>query len=57
MFSEARMASLSASVGSSFGLGIRAETITHMSHKFMFTARKLALDNGLPCQKIQFLYT
>lgn len=42
------MASLSANVGSSFGFGIRADTMTHMSHKFIFTARKSARDNGDP---------
>lgn len=48
MLSEARIASLSANVGSSFGLGIRADTITHISHRLMFTARRSALDRGEP---------
>lgn len=47
IFSEAKMASLSASVGSSL-LGILAERITHMSHKLMFTALKSARLRGEP---------
>ncbi len=47
MLSEARMASLSASVGSSLD-GTLADRITHMSHRFTFTARRSARDSGVP---------
>ena len=50
MFSEARIASLSAKVGSSFD-GTLAERITHISHKFTFTARRSARLSGEPCNQ------
>ena len=50
MLSEARMASLSARVGSSL-LGTLAERMTHMSHRLTFTARRSARLNGEPCRR------
>ena len=50
MLSDARMASLSASVGSSLE-GTLAERMTHMSHRFTFTARRSALLRGEPCKE------
>lgn len=47
MFSDAKMASLSANVGSSL-LGTFADSITHMSHRFTLTARKSARLKGDP---------
>ena len=47
MLREARMASLSAKVGSSL-LGTLAERITHMSHRFTLTERRSALLRGEP---------
>lgn len=47
MLSDAKMASLSASVGSSL-LGTLADNITHMSHKLTLTARKSARLSGDP---------
>ena len=54
MLREARMASLSANVGSSLD-GTLADRITHMSHKFTFTARKSARLKGEPCAQIHTL--
>lgn len=60
ILSEAKIASLSASVGSSL-LGILADKITHMSHKLMFTALRSARLRGEPqkgrkivCLKLKF---
>ena len=50
MLSDARMASLSARVGSSLE-GTLAERMTHMSHRFTFTARRSALLRGEPCKE------
>jgi hypothetical protein len=47
MLSEARMASLSARVGSSL-LGTLADRMTHISHRLTLTARRSALLNGDP---------
>ena len=47
MLSEARMASLSARVGSSLE-GTLAERMTHMSHRFTFTALRSARLRGEP---------
>lgn len=47
MFSDARMASLSASVGSSL-LGTFADRMQHISHRFTLTARRSARLNGEP---------
>lgn len=47
MLSEAKIASLSAKVGSSL-LGTLADKITHMSHKLTLTARKSARLRGDP---------
>ena len=47
MFSEARMASLSANVGSSLH-GTLADKMTHMSQRLTFTALRSALDKGEP---------
>lgn len=47
IFKDARIASLSANVGSS-ELGILADKITHMSHRFMLTARRSARLSGEP---------
>ena len=47
MLSEARMASLSARVGSSLQ-GTLADRITHMSHRFTLTARRSARLSGEP---------
>lgn len=47
MFNEARIASLSASVGSSFD-GTFAERMQHMSQRFTLTARKSARLSGEP---------
>lgn len=41
------MASLSANVVSSV-FGTRADIITHISHRLIFTARRSARDNGDP---------
>lgn len=48
MLSDAKMASLSARVGSSL-LGTLADRMTHMSHKLTLTARKSARLSGDPC--------
>ena len=47
IFSEAKMASLSASVGSSLE-GTLADNITHISHKLTLTALRSALLRGEP---------
>lgn len=47
ILSDARMASLSASVGSSL-LGTFAESMTHISQRFTFTARRSARLSGEP---------
>ena len=47
MLREARIASLSAKVGSSFD-GTLADSITHMSHKLTLTALRSALLRGEP---------
>lgn len=47
MFNEARIASLSASVGSSLD-GTFAERMQHMSQRFTLTARKSARLSGEP---------
>ena len=47
MLREARMASLSARVGSSLE-GTLAERMTHMSHRFTFTALRSARLRGEP---------
>lgn len=47
MFSEARMASLSASVGSSL-LGTFADNMQHISHRLTLTARRSARLSGDP---------
>lgn len=49
MLSDAKIASLSASVGSSL-LGTLADRMTHMSHRLTLTARKSARLSGDPCQ-------
>jgi hypothetical protein len=49
MLSDARIASLSARVGSSL-LGTLAERMQHMSHRLTLTARKSALLSGDPCR-------
>lgn len=48
MLSDAKIASLSASVGSSL-FGILADKITHISHRFTLTALRSARDSGEPC--------
>lgn len=48
MLSEARMASLSANVGSSL-LGTFALRMTHISQRLTFTALKSARLSGDPC--------
>jgi hypothetical protein len=50
MLSDARMASLSARVGSSLE-GTLAERMTHISHRFTFTARRSARLRGEPSSK------
>ena len=52
MLSDAKIASLSASVGSSL-LGTLADKMTHMSHKLTLTARKSARLSGDPCVQCQ----
>ena len=47
MLREQRMASLSTRLGSSRFLSL-ADTITHMSHRLMFTARRFARFSGEP---------
>lgn len=47
MFSEHKIASLSTRCGSP-SLASFADKITHMSHRFIFTARRLALISGEP---------
>lgn len=47
IFKDARIASLSASVGSS-ELGILADSITHISQRLMLTARRSARLSGDP---------
>ena len=49
MLREARMASLSARVGSSLEETL-AERMTHMSHRLTFTDLRSALLSGEPCQ-------
>jgi hypothetical protein len=53
MLSDAKMASLSARVGSSL-LGTLADRMTHMSHKLTLTARKSARLSGDPCNLREF---
>lgn len=53
MLSDAKMASLSARVGSSL-LGTLADRMTHMSHKLTLTARKSARLSGDPCNLTEF---
>lgn len=48
MLSDAKIASLSARVGSSL-LGTFADRMTHMSHRLTLTARKSARLSGDPC--------
>ena len=49
MFSEHRMADLSTRVGSSFSLTpLRVDSMTHMSHVFIFTALSVDLFSGEP---------
>ena len=50
MLSEARMASLSAKVGSSLE-GTLAERMTHISQRLTLTARRSARLSGEPCQR------
>ena len=50
MLREARMASLSASVGSSLD-GTLAERMTHISHRLTLTALRSALLRGEPCRQ------
>ena len=56
MLSEARIASLSARVGSSLE-GTLAERITHMSQRLTLTARRSALLSGEPLNKFYFHFT
>lgn len=53
IFKLAKIASLSANVGSSEE-GIFADRMTHISHKFIFTARKSARDKGDPFKTLIF---
>lgn len=50
MLSDAKIASLSARVGSSL-LGTLADKMTHMSHKLTLTARKSARLSGDPFRR------
>lgn len=56
MLSDAKIASLSARVGSSFGFGIRADTITHISQRLILTARKSARESGEPLKLQNFKF-